>query len=98
MQPWGREKGGEEQEQGCGSSPLLPQTLVGNSCLTRIYLGGSKSENNRIPKDFFFSVFSGGIFHRNVVLEGVAGIPVFGRYHRIFLQEFLRHRNSCICT
>ena len=42
-------------------------------------LGGSKTEKNRIPEDFFFPVFSGGIFRRNVVLEGVAGIPVFGR-------------------
>jgi hypothetical protein len=44
----------------------------------------------------FFPVFSGGIFHRNVVLEVVAGIPVFCRFHRIFLQEFLWDRNSCI--
>jgi hypothetical protein len=33
-------------------------------------LGGSKTEKNRIPEDFFFScVFSGGIFLRNMVLE-----------------------------
>jgi hypothetical protein len=44
----------------------------------------------------FFLVFSGGIFYRNVVLEVVAGIPVFCRCHRIFLQEFLWDRNSCI--
>ncbi len=44
----------------------------------------------------FFPAFSGGIFHMNVVLEGVAEIPVFGRVHRNFLQEFLRDRNSCI--
>jgi hypothetical protein len=44
----------------------------------------------------FFPVFSGGFFHRNVVLEMVAGIPVFCRYHKIFLQEFLWDRNSCI--
>ena len=33
----------------------------------------------------------------DVVLEGVAGIPVFGRCHRIVLQGllFLRDRNSC---
>jgi hypothetical protein len=31
-----------------------------------------------------------------MVLEGVAGIPVFGRVHRIYLQEFLRDKNSCI--
>ena len=34
-------------------------------------------------------MFSGGIFDWNVVLEGVAGIPVFGRCLRMFLQEFL---------
>jgi hypothetical protein len=44
----------------------------------------------------FFPAFSGGIFHRNVVLEGVAGIPVFFCFYRIFLQEFLCDRNSCI--
>jgi hypothetical protein len=44
----------------------------------------------------FFPAFSGGIFHRNVVLEGVAEIPVFFRFYRIFLQEFLWDRNSCI--
>jgi hypothetical protein len=43
-----------------------------------------------------FSVFSGGVFHRNVVLEGVEGIPVFHRFHRNFSQEFLQDRNSCI--
>jgi hypothetical protein len=43
----------------------------------------------------FFPVFSEGIFHRNVVLEGVAGIPDFRRCHRNFFvgiplgQEFL---------
>jgi hypothetical protein len=45
---------------------------------------------------FSFPVFSGGIFHRNVVLEVVAGIPVFCRSHRNFLQEFLWDRNSCV--
>jgi hypothetical protein len=44
----------------------------------------------------FFPVFSGGFFHRNMVLEGIAGIPDFCRCHRIFLQEFLWDRNSCI--
>ncbi len=37
----------------------------------------------------FFPVFSGGIFHRYLVLEGVAGITVFCQYHRNFC------RNSC---
>jgi hypothetical protein len=31
-----------------------------------------------------------------MVLEGVAGIPVFGHVHRNFSQEFLQDRNSCI--
>jgi hypothetical protein len=64
--------------------------------LTGIYFGGSKTEKNRILEDFFFPVSSGGIFHRNTVLEGVAGIPVFGCCHRIFLLEFLRDKNSFI--
>ncbi len=41
-------------------------------------------------------MFSGVIFHRKVVLEGVSGIPVFHRFHRNFLQEFLRDRNFCV--
>jgi hypothetical protein len=52
--------------------------------LTGIYFGGSKTVKKRIPEDFFFPVFSGGIFHRNVVLEGVSGIPVFCCFYRIF--------------
>jgi hypothetical protein len=31
-----------------------------------------------------------------MVLEGVSGIPVFHHFHRIFSQEFLQDRNSCI--
>ena len=42
-------------------------------------------------------MFSGGIFHRNMVLEGVAGISVFGRCYRNLLQEFLWDRDSCSC-
>jgi len=38
----------------------------------------------------FFPVFSRGIFHRNVVLEGVAGIPVF-----FFVFTGIFRRNSC---
>jgi hypothetical protein len=55
--------------------------------LTGLYFGGSKTEEkNRIPEDFFFSC----VFRRNFSQEcgfgGVAGIPVFGHCHRIFLQ------------
>ncbi len=44
-----------------------------------------KTVPDRIPEDFF----------SYVVLEGVAGIPVFFRFYRIFSQEFLRDRNYC---
>jgi hypothetical protein len=37
----------------------------------------------------FFPAFSRGIFHRNMVLEGIAGIPVFFAFTGIF------RRNSC---
>jgi hypothetical protein len=58
--------------------------------LTGIYFWGSKTVKKRIPEDFFFfPVFSGGIFHRNVVLEGVSGISVFAAFTGIFC------RNSC---
>ena len=47
---------------------------------------------------FFPVFFSGGISSRELGFGGVLKIPVFSRFHRIFLQEFLRDRNSCICT
>ncbi len=40
----------------------------------------------RIPEDFFFPVFSRGIFHMNVVLEVDAGIPVLAAVTGFFLQ------------
>ncbi len=55
-----------------------------------------KNSKKKDSWGFFFPAFSGGFFHRNVVLEGVSGIPVFCRFHRNFLQEFLRDRNFCI--
>jgi hypothetical protein len=57
---------------------------------------GIKNSKKRIPEEFFLSCVSGGIFHKNVVLEGVSGIPVFCRFHRNFSQEFPPDRNSCI--
>ena len=49
-----------------------------------------------IPEDFFFFC----VFLRNFSQERgfgeVAGIPVFFRFYRIFSQEFLWDRNSCI--
>jgi hypothetical protein len=41
-------------------------------------------------------VFSGGIFHRNVVLEGSQESLFFAAFTGIFSQEFLRDRNSCV--
>jgi hypothetical protein len=65
--------------------------------LSGIYFLDQKNRSCQDSRGFlFFPVFFGGIFHRNVVLEVVAGIPVFCRCHRIFLQEFLWDRNSCI--
>ncbi len=43
-----------------------------------------KNIPDRIPEDFFLPANSGGFFHRDVVLEGVAVIPVFFP----ILQEF----------
>ncbi len=61
-----------------------------------LFSGLKNSKKTDSWEFLFFPVFSGRFFHRNVVLEGVSGIPVFCRFHRIFLQEFLRDRNSCI--
>ncbi len=78
------------------SGNLTFANLVAYSCLTGIYFGGSKTEKNGLLRISFFPVFSEGFFHRNMVLEGVTGIPVFCHCHRIFLKEFLRDKNSCI--
>jgi len=48
----------------------------------------------RIPEDSFFPVFSGGIFHRNVVLERLQEFLFFLLSHEFFAgipvgQEFL---------
>jgi hypothetical protein len=58
-----------------------------------IYSWAPKSVPDWIPEDFF-PAFSQGIFHRNVILEGVAGIPVFFALQEFFAgipagQEFL---------
>jgi hypothetical protein len=68
------------------------QAELGLGCLFQlsgIHFGGSKTEKNRIPEDFFFSVFSGGIFHRNVV---------WGRSQEFLFLDAITgifHRNSC---
>jgi hypothetical protein len=54
-----------------------------------LFFGPKKPFLTRFLRISFFPAFSGGIFHRNLVLEGVTGIPVFFRFYRNFLQEFL---------
>jgi hypothetical protein len=61
-----------------------------------LFFGPQKAFLTGFLRIFFLSANSGGIFHRNVVLEGVAVIPVFFLFYRIFLQEFLGDRKSCI--
>ncbi len=76
--------------------PESPRTRLHIPVFRNLFLD-KKTIPARITEGFFFfPVFSGGIFHRNVILEGVSGILVFHRFHRNFLQEFLRERNSCI--
>jgi hypothetical protein len=47
-------------------------------------LGAQKQKKTGFLRISFFPVFSKGFFHRNMVLEGVAGIPDFCHCHRIF--------------
>jgi len=60
-----------------------------------LFFGPKKPFLTGFLRIFFFSAFSRGFFHRNVVLEGVAGIPVFFCFYRIFFtgipagQKFL---------
>jgi hypothetical protein len=57
--------------------------------LTGIYFWGSKTVKKGVSEDFFFSVFSGRFFHRNVVLEGSQDFLFFAAFTGIF------HRKSC---
>jgi hypothetical protein len=58
--------------------------------LTGIYFWGLKNSKKKDSRGFLiFPVFSRGFFHRNVVLEGVSGIPVFAAFTGFFC------RNSC---
>ncbi len=62
--------------------------------------GAQKTVKKGFLRIYFFLEFSRGIFHRNVILEGVSGIPVFCHFYRIFLQEFGLRRippDSCSC-
>jgi len=62
-----------------------------------LFFGPPKAFLTGFLRILFLPANSGGIFHRNVVLEGVAVIPVFFlRFYRIFSQDFLGDRNSCI--
>jgi hypothetical protein len=61
-----------------------------------LFFGPQKAFLTGFLRIFFLPANSGGIFNRNVVLEGVAVIPVFFRFYRNFSQEFLGDRNSCI--
>ena len=78
--------------------PRLPIPVFRNS-----FFGPPKPVPARIPEDifllfFFFFFFSGGISSQERGFGGVLKIPVFSRFHRNSLQEFLRDQNSCICT
>ena len=70
--------------------------LVGNSCFQEFIFWTKKTFLPGFLRIPFFPC----VFQRNFSQERgfgeVAGIPVFYRCHRKFLQEFLWDRNSCI--
>ncbi len=82
------------------NQPMLWKLAKRLGCLfmfdRNLFLGLKNSKKKDSWGFLFFPVFSGGFFCRNVVLERVSGIPVLRRFHRNFLQEFLRDRNSCV--
>jgi hypothetical protein len=61
-----------------------------------LFFGPQKAFLTRFLRIIFLPANFGGIFHRNMVVEGIAVIPVFIRFNRNFSQEFLGDRNSCI--
>ena len=56
---------GDGHPRHCGVSRQLGCLFL----FSGTYLLGPKTVPDRIPEDFFFPAFSGGNFHRNVVLE-----------------------------
>ena len=70
--------------------PRLPIPVFRN-----LFVGLKKTFLPGFLRISFFPVFSGGIFHRNVVFERSQEFCFF-RFYGIFLLEFLWDRNSCI--
>jgi len=66
--------------------PSLPSPRLPIPVFRNLFFGPKKPFLTGFLRISFFPAFSGGIFHRNVVF--------FLRFYRIFLQEFLRDRNS----
>ncbi len=62
------------------------------------FLGGAEKQKNTGLLRIFFRFFFRGICSQERGFGGILGIPVFSHFYRIFLQEFLRDRNSCIST
>jgi len=61
-----------------------------------VHFFDEKNVPARTSEDSFFSCVFRGNFSQERGFGEVAGIPVFFRCHRIFLQEFLWNKNSSI--
>jgi len=61
----------------------------GNSCLTGIYFGGSKTEKTGFLRICFSLCFLEDFFTGTWFWRRSLGIPIFGYCLRMFLQEFL---------
>jgi len=58
----------------------------------KLFFGPQKAFLTGFLRIFFLPANFGGIFHRNMVVEGIAVITVFIRFNRNFSQEFLGNR------
>ncbi len=66
-----------------------PKTRLHIPVFRNLFFGPKNPFLPGFLRNSFFTVFSGGFFHRNLVLEVVAGIPVFAAVTGFFC------RNSC---
>jgi hypothetical protein len=75
----------------CHSNPRLHIPVFRN-----LFFGSKKTFLTGFLRISFFPAFSGGFFHRNVVLERSQEFRFFFRFYRNFLTGIPAGSNSCI--
>ena len=89
----------EKRQHWTAASTLKPSkacTKLGNSFLAGIYIGGSKTEKNRIPEDFFFSCVFRTKFLQESGFGGGRRNSCFWPLSQDFFAGIPVGQNSCI--